>query len=85
METNFSNWNVDLPKRFALHETGAIIRFSGDPDSNNFEGTLYLFPENLSAIEKVRLVRHGFEAYRKAYAVQRSQSRPVSRTSLEMG
>src|SRR5690554_3127862 len=77
MELNYSNWEVDSHKGIALHESGAVIRFVGHPDSDNFEGNLHCFPENLSALEKARLLRHGFEAYRQAYLQERGPYRQV--------
>ena len=67
MELNYSNWEVDPKKGIALHESGAVIRFIGHPDSDSFEGNLHMFPHDLTALEKARLVRHGFEAYRNAF------------------
>jgi len=77
MEMNYNNWEVDPEKGIALHESGAVIRFTGHPDSDSFEGNLYAFPEHLKALEKARLVRHGFEAYRKAFHHHNQPARPV--------
>ena len=77
MELNYSNWEVDPYKGIAPHESGAVIRFVGHPDSDNFEGNLHDFPRDLSALEKARLLRHGFEAYRQAYLKERGPYRQV--------
>ncbi len=82
---NYSNWEVDPHKGIALHETGAVIRFVGHPDSDNFEGNLHCFPENLSALEKARLLRHGFEAYRQAYLKERGPHRQPSQRPSKQG
>ena len=80
MDINFSNWEVDCTLGVARHDSGAALRFRGHPDSDNFEGYIEFLPNNLSALDKARLLRHGFEAYRAAFAARPDapRRRPLS-------
>lgn len=64
---NYDKWTVDSHSRKALHESGLYIEFSGFPSSSNFSGNPKNIPDGLAAFEQVRLIRHGFEAYRLAF------------------
>ena len=67
VDINYDKWTVDIHARKVRHESGLYIEFSGSPSSSNFSGNPKNIPDNLTAIEQVRLIRHGFEAYREAY------------------
>lgn len=62
-----SEWEVDIEAERAKHSCGVEIIFSGNPESNSFDGKPTGFPPGMSAIEQVTLIRTGFEAYREAY------------------
>ena len=62
-----SEWKVDISAEKATHDSGVEILFSGNPESNSFDGKPTGFPPGLTAIEQVTLIRTGFEAYRAAY------------------
>lgn len=63
-----SEWQIDIIAERAKHVSGVEIIFSGNPESNSFDGKPTGFPSGMSAIEQVTLIRTGFEAYREAYA-----------------
>jgi len=67
VDINYDKWKVDSHARKALHESGLYIEFSGFPSSSNFSGNPKNIPDGLAALEQVRLIRHGFEAYRAAF------------------
>ena len=67
VDINYDKWTVDSHSRKALHESGLYIEFSGFPSSSNFSGNPKNIPDGLTALEQVRLIRHGFEAYRSAF------------------
>ena len=62
-----SEWDVDIIAERAKHVSGVEIIFSGNPESNNFDGKPTGFPSGMTAFEQVTLIRTGFEAYRAAY------------------
>ncbi|MDX1694370.1 MAG: hypothetical protein R3208_11455 [Ketobacteraceae bacterium] len=70
-----SEWDVDIIAERAKHVSGVEIIFSGNPDSNNFDGKPTGFPSGMTAIEQVTLIRTGFEAYRAAYQ-QNAKAKP---------
>ncbi len=63
-----SEWTIDVHQAVARHISGVEIKFSGNPESSFFDGKPCNFPHGMDALDKVRLIRTGFEAYRKAYA-----------------
>lgn len=63
-----SEWDVDIAAERAKHVSGVEIIFSGNPESNSFDGKPTGFPSGMTAIEQVTLIRTGFEAYRQAYS-----------------
>ena len=67
VDINYDKWTVDSPARKAHHESGLYIEFSGSPSSSNFSGNPKNIPDGLAALGQVRLIRHGFEAYRVAF------------------
>ncbi|MCG8312168.1 MAG: hypothetical protein MI976_03045 [Pseudomonadales bacterium] len=71
-----SEWKVDISAEKATHDSGVEILFSGNPDSNSFDGKPTGFPPGLTAIEQVTLIRTGFEAYRTAYQEEGGPRRP---------
>jgi hypothetical protein len=64
---NYDKWTVDSAARKARHESGLYIEFNGSPSSSNFSGNPKNIPDGLAALEQVRLIRHGFEAYRETF------------------
>lgn len=64
------NWTIDLEQQQAVHINGAKILFSGDPDSNYFDGKPTSIPKTITAAEQANLIRTGFEAYRITYRRQ---------------
>ena len=71
-----SEWKVDISAEKATHDSGVEILFSGNPESNSFDGKPTGFPPGLTAIEQVTLIRTGFEAYRAAYQQEGVPRRP---------
>lgn len=67
VDINYDKWTVESAARKAIHESGLYIEFSGSPSSNNFSGNPKNIPDGIAALEQVRLIRHGFEAYRAAF------------------
>lgn len=67
VDINYDKWTVDSHARKACHESGLYIEFSGSPSSSNFSGNPKNIPGGLAAFDQVRLIRHGFEAYREAF------------------
>ncbi len=62
------DWNIDLPAQKISHKIlNFSIQFDGDPTSNDCEGKPSRFPDELSALEKVRLLREAYDAYIEAY------------------
>lgn len=69
-------WNIDLIGQKISHKTLAFsIQFEGDPTSNDCEGKPSRFPDELSALQKVRLLREAYDAYIAAYEAERPPSR----------
>lgn len=69
-------WNIDLVGQKISHKTLAFsIQFDGDPTSNDCEGKPSRFPDELSSLQKVRLLREAYDAYIVAYEAERPQSR----------
>ena len=73
-----NEWDVDIIAERAKHVSGVEIIFSGNPESNNFDGKPTGFPSGMSAVEQVTLIRTGFEAYRAAYQQQGGRNKPRS-------
>lgn len=73
-----SEWEVDIAAERAKHACGVEIIFSGNPESNNFDGKPTGFPPGMTAFEQVTLIRTGFEAYRAAYQKNGPKSKPRS-------
>lgn len=73
-----SEWDVDIAAERAKHICGVEIIFSGNPESNNFDGKPTGFPPGMTAFEQVTLIRTGFEAYRAAYQKSGPKQRPRS-------
>lgn len=71
-----SEWDVDIIAERAKHVSGVEIIFSGNPESNNFDGKPTGFPPGMTAIEQVSLIRTGFEAYREAHKNNGQPKRP---------
>ena len=52
--------------------------FEGEPESRYFSGSPHCMPPDMSNIELVKLIREGFDFYRKAYAEQYENApRPI--------
>lgn len=69
-------WNIDLVGQKISHTTlNFSIQFEGDPTSNDCEGKPSRFPDELSALQKVRLLREAYDAYIAAYEVEKPQKR----------
>ncbi|MCG8611264.1 MAG: hypothetical protein MI864_12065 [Pseudomonadales bacterium] len=64
-EFDFSAWKVNLQASTVTHESGFSIQFEGKP-GRNFNGSPRNWPEGLGALEKARLLRFGYEAFRQA-------------------
>jgi hypothetical protein len=62
---DYTEWSVDLDAFTANHSSGFSIKFEGSP-GRSFNGSPRNWPKDLGALEKVRLLRFGYEAYRKA-------------------
>ncbi|MCG8673739.1 MAG: hypothetical protein MI867_30455 [Pseudomonadales bacterium] len=74
-----SEWEVDIAAERAKHTSGVEIIFSGNPESNSFDGKPTGFPPGMGAIEQVTLIRTGFEAYREAYQANPRAQKPRSK------
>lgn len=69
-------WTIDLVGQKISHKTmNFSIQFDGDPTSNDCEGKPSRFPEELSALQKVRLLREAYDAYIEAYETEKPQKR----------
>lgn len=67
-------WNIDLSAQKISHKTlNFSIQFDGDPTSNDCEGKPSRFPDELSALQKVRLLREAYDAYIEAFEACKSQ------------
>jgi hypothetical protein len=62
---DYTAWSVDLSTCTATHSSGFSIKFDGRP-GRNFNGSPRNWPKDLGALEKVRLLRFGYDAYRHA-------------------
>ncbi len=70
---NFESWNVDLETLTAIHPSGAKVVAEGDPV--NPDGVHpSCFPEDISAMEQVRLVRCGLEAIAKSARISNKEN-----------
>ncbi len=58
-------WNVDLIEKVAKHNSGFTLRFEGGPKDPSaiHPGA---FPQSLSSLDQVRLLRQGMEAIANA-------------------
>lgn len=75
MDIDYSDWIVSLDFRSAVHnQTGTVIEFRGDPESHHFQGYPSFANTQLTALQQVRLIRFGYEAYRTAYAAASPRS-----------
>lgn len=62
------DWNIDLSAQKITHKTiNFSIQFDGDPTSNDCEGKPSRFPDELTALQKVRLLREAYDAYIEAF------------------
>lgn len=67
-------WNIDLPAQKITHKTlNFSIQFDGDPTSNDCEGKPSRFPDELNALQKVRLLREAYDAYIEAFEANKPQ------------
>lgn len=70
------DWNIDLPGQRISHKTLTFsIQFDGDPTSNECEGKPSRFPDELTSLEKVRLLREAYDAYIEAFETTKPQKR----------
>ncbi len=76
-----NEWDVDIIAERAKHTSGVEIIFSGNPESNNFDGKPTGFPSGMTAFEQVTLIRTGFEAYRAAYQQSAKPQKPKPATA----
>lgn len=61
IEMDFDAWNVDLKTASAFHSTGFRLIVEGNPVHP--QGVIPShFPENVTALEQVKLIRSGLEA-----------------------
>lgn len=68
------DWNIDLSAQKISHKTlNFSIQFDGDPTSNDCEGKPSRFPDELSALQKVRLLREAYDAYIEAFEAGKPQ------------
>lgn len=66
-------WQADIKAQRISHKTlNFQVQFEGDPTSDNCEGRPGKFPDGLSALQKVRLVREAFDYYIEAWKQERS-------------
>lgn len=65
MSIDFEDWEIDLKNLSATHPCGFTISVEGSPRNPSVvhPGP---FPKHLSALDQVRLLRHGVEAIAKA-------------------
>lgn len=65
MSIDFEDWDVDLKKLSATHSCGFTLTVEGSVKNPS---TVHPgpFPKHLSALDQVRLLRHGVEAISKA-------------------
>lgn len=69
-------WDIDLKDQRISHKTIAFsIQFDGDPTTNECEGKPSRFPEELTSLQKVRLLREAYDAYIEAYEIAKPQRR----------
>lgn len=69
-------WNIDLVGQKISHKILSFsIQFDGDPTSNDCEGKPSRFPDELSSLQKVRLLREAYDAYIAAYETEKPQKR----------
>jgi hypothetical protein len=70
-----SNWIIDVDTRTVQHETGLMLMFDIDLESDHFAGSLQHYPKELTPLQISRLIREGLEEFRKAhYAASASRS-----------
>lgn len=62
-----SKWTVDIEARMIKHESGFVITFEGEPDTDHFIGAPKHYPKELNPLQLSRLIREGFEAFRVAW------------------
>ncbi len=68
------DWNIDLSAQKISHKTlNFSIQFDGDPTSNDCEGKPSRFPDELTALQKVRLLREAYDAYIEAFEACKPQ------------
>ncbi len=74
---NFDDWEVNLDRLSATHASGFTLSVEGSVRNPSavHPGP---FPKHLSALEQVRLLRHGVEALAKA-GKRESRARPAPR------
>lgn len=67
-----SKWSVDLAAACASHTSGMMLKFEGVPDTTNFSVSPGHVPSELNAIEVVRLIREGVEAFKAEFGLSGS-------------
>lgn len=73
-----NEWHVDLINAKVSHKTLAFsVTFTGRPNSQDFEGKPSPFPQDLKALEQVKLIRESYQAYEDAY-FSNSKAQPAS-------
>ena len=82
-------WKIDSNRQGVTHASGMVIIFEGDPESDDFSGSPGNMPKNLPAIEVARLVREGFDFYRRhsrtaQYKVERQPVTAIPREKAEV-
>jgi len=75
------DWEIDLQKNIISHISGMWILFKGKPDTDYFEGWPENIPQNMNSLDVVRLIRVGFDVYRKAFQ-QKYDINPVLKLSV---
>jgi len=73
-----ANWQYDSERNAVIHITGMQIVFDGEPESSHFIGSPRHFPKNLNSLQITRLIREGFDFYRKASSANATyRGRPI--------
>lgn len=61
------DWHIDIDAQTAEHPNGFKLAFEGRPQTRHFSGNPVNVPKGLAALEVVRMIREGYEAYEKAF------------------
>jgi hypothetical protein len=71
-------WQADIKAQRISHRTLKFhMDFEGDPTSDHCDGRPGKFPDGLTALQKVRLVREAFDYYIEAWKESRTTAFPV--------